>query len=56
MNRQRMLGLVRHLLTFGGGYLVAKGWLDEGQMAEVIGGVITIVGAVWSASAPEKSS
>lgn len=46
-----ILGLVRHLLTFGGGFLVAKGYVDETTLSEIIGAVITIVGGVWSALA-----
>jgi len=28
MNKEKILGIVRHILTFGGGYAVAKGYLD----------------------------
>ena len=41
-------GLVRHLLTFGGGFLVAKGYLDNTLLEEGVAAVITIVGIVWS--------
>lgn len=54
MNKLAILGLLRHILTFGGGFLVAKGVLDDGTLQEVIGGVVTIVGALWSFFAPEK--
>jgi len=54
MNKLSILGLVRHLLTFGGGYLVSKGILDEGSVQEIIGAAITIGGALWSFLAPEK--
>ena len=43
-----ILGLIRHLLTFGGGFIVGKGYLDEASMTEVVGGAMTIIGAVWS--------
>ena len=29
MTRDQFLGIVRHVLTFGGGYLIAKGVVDE---------------------------
>jgi len=51
----KILGLVRHVLTFGGGFLVAKGIIPEGMVDEVIGAVMTLIGIVWSASAPEKN-
>ena len=56
MNKEQVLGIVRHVLTFGGGWLVAKGILDEGTVLEIVGAVITILGAVWSFIAPEKAT
>lgn len=44
----KILGLVRHLLTFGGGYLVAQGVLDEASMTELVGGLVTVIGGAWS--------
>ena len=54
MNQTQILGLIRHILTFGGGVLVAKGILDEGVATELVGALITLIGGVWSAAAPEK--
>jgi hypothetical protein len=54
MNKNKILGIVRHALTFGGGWVVAQGWVDEGNITEVIGAAMTIIGAVWSYVAPEK--
>lgn len=48
MTREMVLGLVRHLLTFGGGLLVTKGVVDAGTVEAVVGAAITIGGAVWS--------
>lgn len=48
MSKEIILGIVRHTLTFAGGILVAKGLLDQGVLAEIIGGVMTVVGGVWS--------
>ena len=42
-----VLSVVRHVLTFAGGYLVTKGVLDEGTLNELIGGIITVGGIVW---------
>lgn len=55
MNKDRVFGLVRHVLTFGGGYAVAQGWLDEETMTALVGALITVGGAVWSFMAPEKA-
>ena len=48
MNKEVILGLVRHLLTFGGGLLVTKGAVDAGTVEIIVGSVVTLVGAVWS--------
>jgi hypothetical protein len=45
---KKTLGIIRHVLTFAGGFVVAKGWIDEQTMLELSGGIITIVGAIWS--------
>jgi len=42
------MGIIRHTLTFVGGVVITFGWLDEGMWTEVSGGVMTLVGAVWS--------
>ena len=49
MSRTVILGQVRHLLTFLGGFAVAYGWLDDAGSQEIIGAVLMIVGQVWSA-------
>ena len=51
---EKLLGLFRHLLTFGGGFLVAKGWMDTETLASLVGAIITIVGNLMSVRAPEK--
>ncbi len=48
MSVEVWMGFVRHLLTMMGGVLIAKGWLDESTMPELLGAVMTIVGFVWS--------
>ena len=48
MSKEIILGIVRHTLTFAGGILVAKGLLEQGVLAEIIGGVMTVIGGVWS--------
>lgn len=56
MQKAQILGLVRHILTFAGGYVVARGYGDEATITEVVGGVMTIVGGVWSLVSPEKKA
>jgi hypothetical protein len=42
------MSFFRHLLTFGGGFLVANGWMDAGVMEQAAGAVVTLAGLVWS--------
>jgi len=54
LTREQVLGILRHVLTFGGGILVAKGLIDETTWAEVSGSAITLIGAIWSILAKKK--
>jgi hypothetical protein len=45
----KILGIIRHILTFAGGYLAGQGLIDEGQIEVVVGAIITIIGVIWSA-------
>jgi hypothetical protein len=46
--KNTILGLVRHLLTFGGGFGVAEGLASQDDMTALVSAVITVVGGVWS--------
>lgn len=48
MNKEQIMGLIRHVLTFVGGIMVAKGLATAELSTELIGGVMTVVGSVWS--------
>jgi hypothetical protein len=48
LSKEQLMGIVRHALTFIGGIVVMKGLVDETMVTEIIGGVMTLVGAVWS--------
>lgn len=56
MKKTQLLGVIRHILTFGGGYVAAKGFLPEPIIDEVIGALITLIGVAWSVAAPEKTN
>jgi hypothetical protein len=49
MNKDSILGFIRHLLTFGGGFLVAKDLIPADALDQVVAALITIVGVSWSA-------
>ena len=48
LTKDQVLGIIRHTLTFIGGIVVAKGLVDESTVTEIIGGVLTLTGAIWS--------
>lgn len=54
MNKEQILGIVRHTLTFIGGFWVMKGITDESVVTEIIGGVMTAVGGIWSIASKTK--
>ncbi len=55
MTKEQVLGVIRHVLTFAGGFLVTKGLVDEGAVMEVVGAVTTIIGSVWSIVAKKNA-
>lgn len=48
LTKEQILGIVRHGLTFIGGILIAKGLVDESTVTEIVGGIITLAGTIWS--------
>jgi len=48
MKKAQILGIIRHTLTFVGGILVTRGLIGEGMVTEIVGGVMTLVGTIWS--------
>ena len=55
LTKDQILGITRHALTFVGGILVMKGIIDETTITEIIGGVITLTGTIWSIIEKNKS-
>lgn len=43
----KILSVVRHLLTAAGSILLTKGLLDEAMLEEVVGATITLIGFAW---------
>lgn len=54
MNKEQTLGIVRHVLTFGGGLVIARGYGDAQLVTELVGGLVSIIGAVWSIRSKRK--
>lgn len=41
-------GIIRHLLTAGGGILVSDGYINNSQLTDGVGAVIVLIGIGWS--------
>ena len=48
MNKDQKLGVIRHVLTFVGGILLAKGLVDESLLTDMVASIMVLVGGVWS--------
>lgn len=51
-----LAGVLRHALTFGGGFLIQSGVLDASQLETATGAIIAIVGVVWSVVHKKKAA
>ena len=49
MNKDVILGLVRHILTTAGGFLASKGLISESEIEIGAGALVVIIGVIWSA-------
>jgi hypothetical protein len=54
--KDQILGLIRHALTFAGGIIVAKGLVDDVLLQEILGGVMTLVGGIWSVASKKSAA
>ena len=48
-------GIVRAILASLGGILVAKGYADDATVQAAIGGLVTVLTAVWSVVSKRKT-
>jgi hypothetical protein len=48
LTKEQLLGIVRHSITFIGGILVMKGLIADSMVEEIVGGVTTLTGTIWS--------
>lgn len=51
-----VLGVVRHLLTLVGGYLVAHGTMDQLQVTQGVGAICTLIAIGWSVAEKRRAS
>lgn len=55
MNKEQFMSFLRHLITFVGGLIVAKGGMDPGTVETIGGVVITLAGMLWGMFSPDKN-
>ena len=51
---EQIQGIARHVLSFAGGILIAKGVVDAETLAQASGAIITLIGVVWSFRSKSK--
>ncbi|MBR1193250.1 hypothetical protein [Bradyrhizobium sp. AUGA SZCCT0160] len=56
MNWEQISSILRHILTFGGGFIVAKGWISAEALPGIVGAMITIGGVIWGMFNKTQSS
>jgi hypothetical protein len=48
MNQTQIFGIIRHALTFGAGFIAAKGWINAGDVPQIVSAAMTLAGVLWS--------
>lgn len=48
VSQEQFTGFIRHVVTFVGGILVARGRVDAVTVETVSGVIVTITGLIWS--------
>lgn len=48
MSWEQISSILRHILTFGGGFVVAKGWISAEALPGIVGALLTIGGGIWA--------
>lgn len=56
MSMQQILGLIRHILTTLGGSGMFAGYVSQDEITAIVGGVVTLIGVIWSWLSPEKKN
>lgn len=55
MTKDAILGFVRHILTFAGGFAVSGGLASNDEVTLAVSAVVTLAGVVWSVVAKKKA-
>lgn len=55
MTKTELKGVIRALLAAAGGFIVARGWIDQETMVALVGAGATVLTAIWSVKAKRVS-
>lgn len=53
--KNTLLGVVRHVVTYGAGFLSANGWITGEQEQGLIGSVLFLASLVWSSLSKKRA-
>ena len=51
LNKDQVIGIIRHTLTFVGGILTTMGTIDASMSELLIGSIMGVIGSIWSIKA-----
>jgi|TARA_R100001460_G_scaffold45508_2_gene82715 hypothetical protein len=54
MNKESILGIVRHFLTFGGGFMTQNGMASNDEVTTGVSAAVTLIGVIWSIMSKKK--
>tara|TARA_R100000655_G_scaffold21217_4_gene43586 strand:- start:40681 stop:40845 length:165 start_codon:yes stop_codon:yes gene_type:complete len=54
MNKESILGIVRHFLTFGGGFMTQNGMASNDEVTTGVSAAVTLLGVIWSIMSKKK--
>lgn len=55
-NMDMILGVLRAVLAAVGGWLIQKGYVDQGQVDALIGALLVLVTGIWSILSKRKAA
>ena len=54
MNKESILGIVRYILTFGGGFMTQNGMATDSEVTTGVSAAVTLIGVIWSIMSKKK--
>ena len=54
MNKDSILGIIRHILTFGGWFMTQSGIATDNEVTTGVSAAVTLIGVIWSILSKKK--